>query len=231
MPGQIVKAPITNVDFAPTLVDLACDDCCDKRTGLCIGGASNASSNTLAPFDGRSILPLLSNENLVDSWRDEVFIEYYYNDPNVKCVENCNPKAGQYPKRTSHLSVVSKRNRQHIHKYTGDSECTELNTIPNTVCWGGSICNETCYPTENRMNNFRAIRRFDEAGTLYAEYAVGNQSNATIEFKTVDFHELFQAEYDPWMIKNLYNSTDSNVLESLRTDLTSWYDCMGSSCP
>ena len=114
VPGQIVKAPITNVDFAPTFVDLACDDCCDKRTGLCIGGASNASSNTLAPFDGRSILPLLSNENLVDSWRDEVFIEYYYNDPNVKCVENCNPKAGQYPKRTSHLSVVSKRNRQHI---------------------------------------------------------------------------------------------------------------------
>ena len=81
------------------------------------------------------------------------------------------------------------------------------------------------------MNNFRAIRRFDEAGTLYAEYAVGNQSNAMIEFKTVDFHELFQAEYDPWMIKNLYNSTDSSVLESLRTDLTSWYDCMGSSCP
>ena len=106
MPGRIVKAPITNVDFAPTFVDLACDDCCDKRTGLCIGGASNASINTLAPFDGRSILPLLSGrENVVDSWRDEVFIEYYYNDPNVKCVENCNPKAGQYPKRTSHLSL------------------------------------------------------------------------------------------------------------------------------
>ena len=207
-----MKAPITNVDLAPTFVDLACDECCDVKTGQCVGGASNISSNTLAPFDGRSILPLLnSNEADIDSWRDEVFIEYYYNDPNIKCVEGCIPDAGKYPTR--------------------DSFCTELTVLPNTVCWGPPPCNKTCYPTENNMNNFRAIRRFDEAGTLYAEYAIGNQSNATIEFESVDFHELFQAKYDPWMIKNLYNRTDESVVQSLQTALNSWYDCIGSSCP
>jgi hypothetical protein len=80
------------------------------------------------------------------------------------------------------------------------------------------------------MNNFRAIRRFDDEGTLYAEYAIGNQSNATIEFDHVDFHELFHANNDPWMIHNLYNTTAQSSIESLRAGLRSWYGCVGSTC-
>jgi N-acetylglucosamine-6-sulfatase len=104
--GQIVKAPITNVDLAPTFVDLACGGtCCNRTTGLCVGGASDTSSNTLAPFDGRSVLPLLhsNNTHVIESWRSEVFIEYYYNDPNTKCVDSCIPDAGKYPHCTSIL--------------------------------------------------------------------------------------------------------------------------------
>ena len=69
--------PITNVDLAPTFIDLACDgNCCDTSTGLCEGGASNASDAMIAPFDGRSLMGLLGSINHTNiEWRKEVFIE------------------------------------------------------------------------------------------------------------------------------------------------------------
>lgn len=125
-------------------------------------------------------------------------------------MESCNPDAGQYP--------------------TKDSECVDLESYPNQGCYGPP-CNKTCYPTEDKMNNFRAIRRMDSSGTLYAEYAIGNQTNKTIEFDRVDFHELFEAQVDPWMIQNLYNSTSDTLLSSLHNAVDTWYKCKGKSCP
>ena len=50
-------------------------------------------------MDGKSLLPLLrGDEGAAKQWRSEVFLEYYYNDPNVKCVQNCTmARIGHYP--------------------------------------------------------------------------------------------------------------------------------------
>ena len=55
----------------------------------------------------------------VAQWRDNVFFEYYYVEPNFKCVEDCAPlKPGQeYPNT--------------------DSNCGDLTPLNNSVCWGG----------------------------------------------------------------------------------------------
>ena len=205
-----IPYPATNVDLAPTFVHLAeGSSSCDETTGVCAGGSDSSDPNTNAPFDGRSLVPLLTNTVNDDAWRRDVFIEYYYNDPNVKCVTNCQTTGREYPR--------------------ADAQCAELDTLPNNLCWS-PVCNQTCYPTENAMNNFIAIRRFDD-DLLYAEYAIGNQSKADINFSKPDFYEVFNATRDVWMMDNLWPLDDSNLSKKLHMELHSWFHCKGITCP
>eukprot|EP00939_MAST-03C_sp_MAST-3C-sp1_P003316 g3316.t1 len=220
--GLVVSEPATNVDLAPTFVALADPSSCCARSGRCVGSAVSKFDVGFAPFDGRSLLPLLfttttTNDSTTtgdvdDHWRREVFIEYYFNDPNDKCVTNCSnsSKVRGYPE--------------------SDAQCANLNAVPNDACWS-PVCHNTCYPTENRLNNFIAVRRLDAAGTLYVEYAEGNQSKADINFSRPDFYELFHSTGDMWQMENVVNATDEASVRELHDDLAAWFRCAGSSCP
>ena len=113
-------------------------------------------------MDGRSIVPFLVAplslpslpestrqhlEGIGDlsvyraSWREEVFIEYYFVGPNPKCMEGCEAggPGGDYP--------------------NSDSMCVDL--AAGRDCWCGRGPNSSdCYVTEDRANNFIALRSF-----------------------------------------------------------------------
>merc|ERR1712232_648671 len=149
-----MTAPGTQVDIAPTLLGLA--------------GIQAPST-----MDGRSIVPFLVDAHgadLLDStrkhlaeigdlgayqdnWRQEVFIEYYFVDENIKCTADC--EKGTYPLK--------------------DANCVDL--ANNADCWCKGQAGTTdpnCYATETRANNFIALRRFDADGTVYVEYQSGD---------------------------------------------------------
>jgi hypothetical protein len=136
------KEPATQVDIAPTFLGFA--------------GVAKPEQ-----MDGKSLVPLLTDpslrhelnpttiehlENHLDAlstegdlaykaaWRDCVFIEYYYNDHNAKCMGECTPPKVSFPNT--------------------DSGCVDLESDPNTVCWQG--CKSNCYQTETPQNNFIA---------------------------------------------------------------------------
>lgn len=209
-PGSTLSAPGTQVDIAPTLLGLA-------------GIAAPAD------MDGRSIVPFLvsaGESNLLPStqqhlaslgdldayragWRTEVFVEYYYNAVNRKCMSgNQSSKlTGGWPNR--------------------DSWCTDL---PNNAdCWMGT---SDCYATEDTHNNFIALRQFDgNTSRLYVEYQQGNQGRTDINFSATDFVEYYDVAADPWHLRNLAHSTPEAELAPMRKRLHMWYACAGSTCP
>lgn len=215
--GTSFSQPGTQVDIAPTLLGLA--------------GVPSP-----AVLDGRSIVPFLLHgskcadvlpvtlEHLshlgvgtcgsaaayASTWRDEVFIEYYFIDANVKCMTNC--QGGNYPK--------------------ADSMCVDLNN--NSACWcGGQPQAPNCYATESTANNFIALRRLAEGdNTLYAEFQSGDMQWADIDFSKTDFAEFYDIPTDTWQLNNL--ATDPSTSDrraKLSERLHQWYQCVGASCP
>ena len=175
-------------------------------------------------FDGKSLVPLIKS-NLTNSksyqmnWRDHVFIEYYYVSPNNKCVENCSivPPLEQYP--------------------NADAECGLLTPEKNSICWGGNLCNQDCYPTESPANNFISLRfmpnsKFSDIS--YTEFQTGNQINHDINFQNVDFKEMYNNSDDRWQMNNLISNIDNDDdhydIDELHTILHQWYNCKGSTC-
>lgn len=187
-PGIVAKTDrrlFTNVDLAPTFAEIA-----GFRDAL---------------YDGSSLFS--STE------RQSIFVEYYYNDPNVKCVGNCSTDYS-YP--------------------SSDSSCANLEE--NTLCWGKG-CNEECYPTEDERNNFIGLRLINDThNLLYAKYETGYQARKNIDFRggasdrRTLFYELFDANEDPWMMNNLYDTTPNATLAHLDAQLMAWYDCSSSAC-
>jgi len=221
----------TQVDMAPTFLGLA--------------GIDRPSQ-----FDGRSLVPLLipsraeplpastaqylnrllgngGEEGYKAAWRDSVFIEYYYNDPNNKCIESCKkiPSKKQYPH--------------------ADSNCADLTPGNNEVCWGGNQCTTSCYATESPANNWIALRTMPDSqfgDQTYAEFQSGNQKQANIDFSEVDFVENYNNTADPWQLNNLASNSNGSVRDWTSTDsatqrtaklhevLRKWYTCAGDSC-
>ena len=207
--GSTWSQPATQVDMAPTFLALAGVEVSADR------------------FDGKSLVPLLkpnepNAQMYAEAWRDHVFLEYYYVEPNNKCVENCSvvPPNHQYPHR--------------------DADCGDLTPENNAVCWGGNLCNQACYPTESPANNFIALRFM--AGSahgdlLYSEFQNGNQINYDINFENVDFVEMYNNTVDKWQMNNLVPEgnpsffNDSNTPGGkLHAALHQWYNCKGSTC-
>ena len=208
-PGSTWSQPATQVDMAPTFLALAGVEVSADR------------------FDGKSLVPLLkpnepNAQMYAEAWRDHVFLEYYYVEPNNKCVENC--------------SVVPP-NQQYPHR---DADCGDLTPENNAVCWGGNLCNKACYPTESPANNFIALRFM--AGSahgdlLYSEFQNGNQINVDINFENVEFVEMYNNTVDKWQMNNLVPEGNPSFFNDpntpggkLHAALHQWYNCKGSTC-
>jgi len=196
-PASTWQEPATQVDLAPTFLDIA-------------GLAKDPV------MDGHSLLPLLTKQGeerdtAAAGWRDSVFFEYYFNAPNIKCVGSCPTPGGDYPKQ--------------------DSSCTDLDN--NSKCWAGK-CTTDCYPTEDRTNNFIAVRNMpgSELGdTLYAEFETGDQKESNLEFIKPDFIEYYNHSSDPWQMNNLHKAATPTMMQALHKKVHRWFNCAGSSCP
>merc|ERR1712062_570787 len=142
-------------------------------------------------------------------WRQEVFIEYYYCEHNIKCI------GADYAK-------VPK------------SPCTPGN---NSDCWCNSFEYPSdpageCYPTEDTTNNFIAIRNLTAGGnTLYAEFQKGDLATAGIDFDNIGFVEYFDLDKDPLQMNNLATSASHADLKPFSDRVHMWLKCSGKSCP
>jgi len=189
-------------------------------------------------LDGRSILPFLIPAITSDlpaatkaylqtlpsvtvyreSWRDNVFFEYYFIHSNKKCTTNCVtlPLEQQYP--------------------NADVTCGDLTAFHNSNCWGNGwpnqLCNETCYQIETEANNFIAIRTMpwsDYGDSLYAEFQEGNQFFRDIDFSNISFTEMYKIDTDPWQMNNLAYEPSTDMSE-IHKDLHAWFECAGETC-
>lgn len=208
--GSTWSEPATQVDMAPTFLQLAGIEMSPDR------------------FDGKSILPLLMDPEADPSirsyraaWRDNVFFEYYFVDINAKCVTGCGTLSRQeeYPVK--------------------DSECGDLTPFKNSHCWGGNLCNTSCYATETTANNYIGIRFMPgskHGDITYAEFQSGNQMNGNIDFTEVDFVEYYDNTQDTWQMNNLAPRGDpkffsnNKVGRALHASLHQWYNCRGATC-
>lgn len=221
--GSTFALPATNVDLAPTFLDLLGVPPHQSMDGRSFAAALRRDTATRAPpMEGKDDGRAAEGSNaLAQGWRDSVFVEYYYNDFNTKCVLNCTGR-GDYPH--------------------GDSWCVNLEN--NAHCWsppsapagpGRVVCNEGCYTTEDLDNNFIAIRHTEaasmHAGTLFAEFMHGDANYNVMDFAAPNFRELYNASADPWMMDNLVRATPEATLRALHEKLHAWFACSGAECP
>lgn len=213
-PGSNFSYPATMVDVAPTFLTLAgLPKPADMDGKPLVPLFVDSSRFHELLLSTRTYMQSIDQTKYQNSWRDVVFIEYYYNYPFPKCVNDCNQTCGEYPAQ--------------------DAYCAGLETKPNSLCWG-SCCTQQCYATESTANNFIALRSMADSAngdTLYAEFQTGDLTNADIKFEHVDFYEYYNASNDPWQINNVYKSTDKDVLNRLHNQLSQWFACAGDTCP
>jgi len=217
--GSTWAQPATQVDMAPTFLGLAGIAKKKNMDGkslvpLLMASLTDAEAEAQGvPTSTRAHLLALGDRAQYNaSWRTAVFIEYYYNADNNKCMRSCD-----YPTKTWPTG--------------GDYDCTDLKN--NRAYWGGNICKTNCYPTESTANNFIVLRSMlgsQFGNTLYAEFATGDQGHQNIDFQNISFIEYFNLTDDPWMMSNQKN--DPNVKSgALHKELQKWYTCKGDTCP
>jgi len=206
-PGSTFSAPGTQVDLAPTFLGLAGIPKPPYMDGHSIVPHLLEASHPDVPETTLQHLTSLGDvTEYKNSWRKEVFIEYYFCEVNTKCVQNCTK--GDYPQQ--------------------DTDCTDLPN--NAKCWTPQ-CDTNCYPTESNANNFIAIRQPEgEENTLYAEFQTGDLTYGPVDFTSPDFVEFYDVAKDPWQMKNLANKTDAKRLQEMHEKVHAWLKCAGDSC-
>ena len=67
---------------------------------------------------------------------------------------------------------------------------------------------------------------------MYAEFVDGHDP-ASYYFapSAINFHELYNASTDPWMMDNLVRATPEATLRALHEKLHAWFACSGAECP
>jgi N-acetylglucosamine-6-sulfatase len=207
-PGSSFHYPGTQVDIAPTILGLAG-----------ISKPSTMDGHSIVPFLVRRQAELLEStwQHLLQlgdmsayeaSWRQEVFIEYYFCAENVKCTSECPP--GNYPSK--------------------DSNCADL--ANNADCWCGRVNDPSCYKTESKANNFIALRELRQSrNSLYAEFQTGDLTSSDVDFQNVDFIEFYNVGKDPWQMHNMATTAPQEEIATLHKRLHKWYKCAGTSCP
>eukprot|EP00040_Diaphanoeca_grandis_P039932 m.260648 g.260648 ORF g.260648 m.260648 type:complete len:521 (-) comp40388_c0_seq1:488-2050(-) len=86
-------------------------------------------------------------------------------------------------------------------------------------------------PIERPDNNFIGIRFTNSSkygNLLYAEFQ--NGTDGWVDFKTPDFHEVYDLDADPWQLNNLYKTFDQGKLSDLHDTIHQWLSCKGESC-
>ena len=243
--GSTWSQPATQVDLAPTflgiaglgktavmdgksllplLVELAAaeGEAKDAGTDADVDAAAAAAPASVRRHL-RAVAPGGSAEYRA-GWRSAVFLEHYFVNNNVFCVAGCAglplTPSEEYP--------------------THDSNCGDLTPGQNANCYsvspgqGGANCSSDCYATESTQNNFIALRSMPGSAfgdTLYAEFQTGEQNVADVNFTAVDFVEAYDAAADPWMMRNLANSTPAASLAAMSAELHRWFACAGDACP
>lgn len=209
--GLTWSAPATQVDLAPTWLGLAGLDKPKLMDGHSLAPflLTNPDDPQLSVATRQHLTALGDSQTYANNWRDCAFIEYYYVEPNSKCVQGCKVPGGNYPH--------------------SDSNCVDLEK--NDHCWGGGGCDKNCYLTESTSNNFIALRHTGSSETLYVEYQKGEQSKTAIEFDKVDFYEYYDAAKDPWQLNNTYKTLDPKVKADFHKKVQTWYKCKGDACP
>lgn len=106
-PGSTFAYPGTQVDVAPTWLGLAGISSSGMMDGRSIVPLLMDAEDTAVPAATRRHLydlqgPIGRRESYAASWRDAVFVEYYFNDPNVKC-------HGKYPTEDTHNNFIGIR--------------------------------------------------------------------------------------------------------------------------
>lgn len=206
--GSVMPMAGTQVDIAPTLLGLAGVQAPPDMDGRSIAPFLLNAGDPTVPLSAKRHIENLGDANLYKMrWRDEVFIEYYFVDKNVKCVSGCG--AGSYPVR--------------------DASCGNL--ADNSDCWcPDTLGGKNCYTTETMENNFIALRNV-KTHELYAEFQGGSQSDKNINFDEIDYVEYYHLPSDPLQMRNLANATPKAELNALHAKLHQWFRCTGASCP
>ena len=219
--GSTWSQPATQVDLAPTflgIAGLAKPAQMDGKSLLPLltaaapsAGAAAAAAAPLHPATARHLAALGPADKYAAGWRDAAFIEYYFVDPNVKCVANC---------------TIPSTAKFHTH----DRDCTDL--VNDKACWGGNICNQDCYATEGVENNFIALRTGTGAGTgvLYAEFQTGDAASVELPFTSPDFVEMYDTANDEWEMKNVAKTAPADQVADLHARVQQFYHCAGDSC-
>jgi len=218
--GSSFTNPGTQVDIAPTLLGFAGVKAPEYMDGKSIVPFLVDRVDVSLSGETRKHLAALGDLDLYgNQWRQEVFIEHYYCQFNVKCVDGpdytCAP--GNYPEE--------------------DSDCADLTPGANSHCWCSSKTypteqNGTCYATEDTQNNFIAVRNLTAGHNIvYVEYQTGDQSSMDIEFDKVDFVEYYDLDVDSVQLNNLAKTVSSEELKPISDRLHEWFKCSGNSCP
>lgn len=214
--GTVFSQPGTQVDIAPTLLGLAGVEVPQDMDGKSIVPFIVDPADPAVFECTKNHLTTLGDlDAYSQAWRQEVFIEYYFVNTNIKCVNSSCP-VGKYPE--------------------SDANCADLTPGKNADCWCGDNAYPTdpagnCYATEDTTNNFIAIRSLkDGENTVYAEYQSGSLYDKPIEFDTVDFVEYYDLDTDSVQLKNLAKTTTKD-LSTLSEKVQAWYRCSGKSCP
>jgi len=240
-PGSRWDKPATQVDLAPTFLGLAGLSAPPTFDGKSIApflitgeqpeldedeeGEEAPSFKQDVPRPTAAHLNRLGGARLyAKTWRDAVFLEYYFVDQNIKCMDTSAAVKGGYPEK--------------------DAACGVLTSGSNHDCWKSVLpvihLAHNCYATESDANNFIALRSMNgsEFGDiLYVEYQTGSQVKENVDFDAVDFVEYFNVSEDTWMLRNLYDNSNKSppqlhgVLGQMHERLHSWLRCAGSACP
>jgi N-acetylglucosamine-6-sulfatase len=218
--GGSFAQPGTQVDIAPTLLGLAGLEAPDTMDGRSVVPfLVDPQDPSLAASTKRHLAAIGNLQSSEGSWRQDVFIEHYYCEYNIKCVDGPKTtcKAGNYPER--------------------DSTCVDLTPGANADCWCQSESypvdlSDSCYATEDPGNNFIAVRNLTAGENIvYVEYQTGDLSKAQINFEEVDFVEYYDLSEDDVQLKNLAKGLNAGDRARLSARVRQWLGCSGKSCP
>lgn len=217
-PGSSFTNPGTQVDIAPTLFGFAGMEIPDYMDGKSIVPfLVDPADDGLLESTRMHLASLGDLEQYAGSWRQEVFIEYYFVNNNVKCM-NSTVVPGNYPE--------------------ADSNCVDLTPGNNAGCWATDTASNpadldpSCYATEDTTNNFIAIRNLKNGeNTVYVEYQSGDLRDSAIEFDNPDFIEYYNLDDDRHQMKNLAKISSKDELGPLSKKVHAWLQCSGKTCP
>ena len=83
-----------------------------------------------------------------------------------------------------------------------------------------------CYMVDSQASNtWRALRTLNGThNTQYIEY------DAAFEFKTIQFHEYYDIDTDPYQMKNIYDTLSDAQKKDLEQRIETYWTCQGESC-